>query len=137
MRHEQERVLREGANVDRHAHGDEKQAHQQPFVRFHAGFDLDAVARCREHHPDQERSQRHGHAGMFHGAGGNEYRRHGGQQESLAVVAACQMIENSRQQVAATKQHQGNHGHRPGQLLPQRQAGRQRSGVRENRHQRQ
>ena len=63
QRHDQQRPVREQAEVDRHADRDEEQAQQQALERLDVGLQRVAILGAREQHAGQERAQRHRDAG--------------------------------------------------------------------------
>jgi hypothetical protein len=80
----------QGADIHRHAHSDEKEAHQQAFVGINGRLDLEVIAGPGEGDPHEKGPQGHGHAGPVHGPGGGEDGGQSHQKEGLAVVLARQ-----------------------------------------------
>ena len=132
-----ERMLHQRLDVDRHADGNEKQAHQQTFVGFHRSFNLQTVARGGQHHAHQKSTQRHRHAGVIHRQRGDKHGCHCRQKKRFAVIVARQIVEQARHYVVPARCDGRHHRNRDAYFFPERRAQVQHTGVRQNRHRRQ
>ena len=115
----QQRLSRDRLQIDRHADGDEKEAHQQPFEWLDLCLDLKAEARGREQHPHHEAAERHRETRLVHCPGCEKDRQQHHQGKGLAVVLTQQMLEREGHQITPEAEDQGHHAEDDEDLLPE------------------
>ena len=133
---QQQRLSRDRLQIDRHADGDEKEAHQQPFEGLDLCLDLKAEARGREQHPHHEAAERHRETRLVHCPGCEKDRQQHHQGKGLAVVLTQQMLEREGHQVTPEAEDQGHHAEDNEDLPPEGDVRGQGADIREDRHDR-
>jgi hypothetical protein len=104
QRHDQacngERLVRDQAEIDRHAHRHEEEAQQQPLERLDIGLDLVPVLGAREQHAGDERAERHRDAELVHEDADRQHHQQRARREHLLAAGLRQHAKVRAQQVA-------------------------------------
>ena len=114
----QVRRAQKQADVHRHAHGDEKQAEQQPLERLDVELELVPVLAIGEHHAGEERAERHRQPDPCHQRGGAENEQQRKPDEHFAQAGLGHVAQHRAHQEPAGNDEQRDHADRLRRVRP-------------------
>ena len=123
------------AEIDGHAHGDEKQAQQQALERLQVADQLMAVFGIGQQHARHEGAQRHRQTHRFHQHANGDHQQQGKGREDFAQVRLGDEAQDGVDQEAPADHQRRQHGGQLGHAQPARFAA-MRDQAAQQRHQR-